>query len=42
MRLPEFATLILLAVATILVRTLEALDMSYPPAEEGLRDVVVE
>jgi polyphosphate kinase 2 (PPK2 family) len=31
-----------LAVASILVRTLERLDMSYPPAEEGLTDIVVE
>ena len=31
-----------LAVATILVRTLERLDMSYPPAEEGLADIVIE
>jgi len=31
-----------LAVATILVRALERLPMSYPPAEEGLADVVVD
>ena len=31
-----------LAVATILVRTLEGLPMSYPPAEEGLADVVID
>jgi PPK2 family polyphosphate:nucleotide phosphotransferase len=31
-----------LAVATILVRTLEQLPMSYPPAEEGLADVIIE
>jgi len=31
-----------LAVATILVRTLEGLDMSYPPAEQGLASVVIE
>ena len=31
-----------LAVATILVRTLEGLPMSYPPPEEGLEGVVIE
>ena len=31
-----------LAVATILVRALEGLPMSYPPAEEGLADVVID
>ena len=31
-----------LAVASILVSTLQGLDMSFPPAEEGLEDVVIE